>query len=368
MKKILYSLSALVLIVILIYIVITSLNFSKKGEGIVLGAIFPMTGGLASIGEDLRNGVNLAVEETGLDIIIEDGQADPQKSLTAGQYLVDVKKVPIIMTAFRGASLSLASNLKNKEVVILATTATTEGKTVSEGISNFFVIGAEMVSAGRIPGQYAKENNLCQRVGLISEQSDTGKDKLEGFSVGVGADKVVMTEFFQPKEIDFRTIVTKMKGKDVDCIFVEVRSDNLPFLLTNMDELNFYPKIFANSYSVTPKGIENSPKKVAENVIFSSTSLNEENKETSKFIKSYRNLYDKEPTDFSVIGYEMTKIASDLIKNCGSDKKCMEERLSSLKNYKSPLGTLTVNENNEIYLRDYELFEIKDGKFSKIKN
>lgn len=366
MKKITILLSILVLIVILVIIV--NLNFSKKGEGVVLGAIFPMTGGLASIGEDLRNGVKLAVEETGLDIVIEDGQADPQKSLTAGQYLVDVKKVPIIITAFRGASLSLASNLKNKEVVILATTATTEGKTVSEGISNFFVIGAEMVSAGRIPGQYAKENNLCQRVGLISEQSDTGKDKLEGFSAGVGAEKVVMTEFFQPKEIDFRTIVTKMKGEDVDCVFVEIRSDNLPFLLTDMDELNFYPKIFANSYSVTPNGIDNSPQKVAENIIFSSTSLNEENNETNRFMKAYRNLYDKEPTDFSIIGYEMVKIAGDLTKKCGSDKKCMEDKLSSLKNYKSPLGTLTVNENNEIYLRDYELFRIRNGKFSKILN
>lgn len=362
MKKALYIIIAIVIILL----IVVSLKNSKNNDGIVIGAVFPMTGGLASIGEELKNGVDLAVKEAGLNIKIEDGQADPQKSLTAGQSLVNITNVPVILTAFRGASISLASNLKSSDVIVLSTTATTEGKTVSTSSENFFVIGAEMISAGKAPGSYAKANNLCTQVGLVSEQSDTGKDKLAGFSEGVGKDKIAMTEFFQPNETDFKTLVSKLKSQNVDCIFVEVRSNNLPIFLADLEKQAFHPKIFANSYSVTPQGIKNSPEKQIENIIFSSTSFNTKNKRTKDFIQAYRDIYSKDPTDFSALGYELVVMLDEPLKKCGNDIVCLRTRLSSIRNYASAIGNVTMNENGEALLKEYDLFKIVDGVFSKI--
>ena len=354
----------LILVVILVVIFVS--RDLTKHETLQFGAVFPMTGGLASIGEDLKNGVDLANKETGLSVIIEDGQADPQKSLTAGQYLTDVDNVPIILTAFRGASLSLASNLKNKNVVIFATTATTEGKVTSTSSDKFFVVGGEMLSAGRVPGQYAANNNLCKRVSLISEQSDTGKDKLAGFTDGIGIGKIVMTEFFQPSETDFKSLITKMKASNSDCMFVEIRSNSFPTLLTQMEQQSFRPKIFANSYSVTPQGVKDSPASEAGNVIFSSTAFNLDSQKTQDFISAYRTAYSEEPTDWAAIGYELVQMVNQPLKECGKNVDCIKSKLSSIQNYDSAVGKLSVDINHEIQLKDYNLYKIVSGAFVKI--
>ncbi len=358
--------SYIVLGIILILIIYAIFGSTNRSDEIRLGAVLPMTGGLASIGEDLKNGMELAAQKEDVSIKIEDGMADPKKSLSAGQALSEIDKVSVILTAFRGASLSIASSLKNKTTIVFATTATTDGKTVSTSSENFFVIGAEMISAGKIPGEYAIKNKLCSNVSLISEQSDAGKDKLSGFEQGVGKEKVVFKEFFQPSDRDFKTLISKMKEKKSDCMFVEVRSNNFPTLLDQMSKQNFFPKIFANSYSVTPQGIKDSPESETKNVIFSSTAF-DTNQVSIDFAREYREKYKKEPTDFAAIGYEMIRLISKPLKECKSDIVCTKEKLASIRGVDSSVGILNMSENREIQLKEYNLYTINNKNFEKIK-
>lgn len=357
-----YKVSILIGIIIIFIAVIL-----LQRETTRVGAVLPLTGGLASVGEDIRNGMQIAMDETGLEINIQDGEANPQKSLNAARQLVDIEKAKIVLTAFRGASLSIASGLQDKNAVIFSTTATAEGKSVSTSTPNLFVMGSEIVKSAEILGRYAKQNNICKAVGLMSEQTDVGKDKLKGFSSSLGAEKIAITEFFDPAATDFRTIIAKIKGTGADCIFVEIRSNTFSVLLKQLEENNYDAKVFSTSYSVTPAVFKEAPKKQLDNVIFSSTLIDEGNPLTKSFLEKYKARYNRDATDFSLVGYEMVKMIEQPVKRCGEDIDCIKNYLGSISDRDTVLGNLTMGENQEIPLKDYNLFRVVDGKFVELK-
>lgn len=74
--------------------------------GVVFGAVLPLTGASASIGEDQRRGVELAVEKVNADggvlgkplkVVIEDSASNAQTALNAAKKLVSVDGAKVVM-------------------------------------------------------------------------------------------------------------------------------------------------------------------------------------------------------------------------------------------------------------------------------
>jgi branched-chain amino acid transport system substrate-binding protein len=74
-----------------------------------IGAILPLTGTSASIGEDQRRGMELAVEQVNaqggvngqpLHVIVEDSAESPVTGLNAVRKLTQVNHVPLVMGSF----------------------------------------------------------------------------------------------------------------------------------------------------------------------------------------------------------------------------------------------------------------------------
>ncbi|MEI6155382.1 MAG: ABC transporter substrate-binding protein, partial [Deltaproteobacteria bacterium] len=161
-----------ILVVVLVAVTLIKTTYNKASSQVVrIGAVLPLTGGLADLGNAQKQGMQLAVKElnakskTKYELMIEDGKAEPKSSLDSANFLVSVKNAPIIITSFRGASLSVASGLEKSKVVILAHTATADGSPVTKNGSNFIPMGAEMTNAGRSVGIYAKSNANCSAIG-----------------------------------------------------------------------------------------------------------------------------------------------------------------------------------------------------------
>src|SRR3989344_2370493 len=67
-----------------------------------MGALLPLSGKFANLGEDIRNGLELAKNEIkvakgmNFEIVYEDSAADPKVALPAAQKLITVDKVPFV--------------------------------------------------------------------------------------------------------------------------------------------------------------------------------------------------------------------------------------------------------------------------------
>lgn len=87
------------------------------GDSVVLGAVVPLTGPLASYGKDLREGYQLAVDELNesggaggrkLELKVEDDTGDPAAANTATRKLITRERVAAILGSY-GSDPSIAS-------------------------------------------------------------------------------------------------------------------------------------------------------------------------------------------------------------------------------------------------------------------
>ena len=124
------------IVLVLAFAIVWELMQSKKElEEIKIGAIMPLTGELATYGEPVKKGMELALEEINakggingkpLKIIFEDDLGGPKTAVTVFNKLIDNEKVPIILGPLTSsASMATAPIAERRKVVQLSTMAGT---------------------------------------------------------------------------------------------------------------------------------------------------------------------------------------------------------------------------------------------------
>ncbi|MBP0598665.1 ABC transporter substrate-binding protein [Herbaspirillum sp. LeCh32-8] len=121
-------------------------------ETVQMGAVLSLTGANATVGEDVRRAVDLAVEKVNsqggvlgkkFSVIVEDSGGNPTTALNAARKLVSVDKVPVVIGEYSsGISIPLGQYLV-KEGVTHINIASTSVKIRDIGATSFNLIGLE---------------------------------------------------------------------------------------------------------------------------------------------------------------------------------------------------------------------------------
>lgn len=90
---------------------------SARAADVTIGALFPMSGLNASYGDIFSSGANLARDHVNADNLLggklsiqyEDSQALPQQGVIGMNKLVNVQKVPYVLSAFTGVSKAIST-------------------------------------------------------------------------------------------------------------------------------------------------------------------------------------------------------------------------------------------------------------------
>lgn len=90
---------------------------ASHAADVTIGALFPMSGTNASYGDVFGSGANLAAEHVNADNLLggkltiqyEDSQALPQQGVIGMNKLVNVEKVPYVLSAFTGVSKAIST-------------------------------------------------------------------------------------------------------------------------------------------------------------------------------------------------------------------------------------------------------------------
>jgi branched-chain amino acid transport system substrate-binding protein len=117
---------------ILLVVLFFSACKTEKKETITIGAILPLTGGYAQYGNYMRQGMELALEDAinsgkiisnEIQLIFEDSQADPKKSVSAINKLIEINLVTACIPATSGVTLAIKPIANKNEVILVNATA-----------------------------------------------------------------------------------------------------------------------------------------------------------------------------------------------------------------------------------------------------
>src|SRR6266542_3695189 len=128
------------ILVIILAICAASPTNAQPGEPIKVGVIQPLSGPMATSGNYVRMGAEIArdwVNARGgilgrpIALLIEDNKSDPKEAATATEKLIVRDKVPVIMGAW-GSSMTLAAMPKLEEYGVPMVVETSSASSVTK--------------------------------------------------------------------------------------------------------------------------------------------------------------------------------------------------------------------------------------------
>jgi len=202
-----------------------------QAEEIKLGFAAPLTGPQSHYGEDMQNGLTMALEEAnkkGIKVdgevakfvlVSRDDQADPRTAVQVAQQLVD-EDVDGILGHFNSGTTIPASRVYNEAGLPQIAMATSPEYT-KQGYDTTFRMMTSDTQQGAAVGKFIVENLKAKKVAIIDDRTAYGQglaDEVEK-AVKKAGGEIVRREYTTDKANDFTSILTNIKAAGPDAIF-----------------------------------------------------------------------------------------------------------------------------------------------------
>lgn len=209
-----------------------TLSASAMADEIVkIGHVAPLTGEIAHLGKDNENGARLAVEEINkkgltiggqkitLVLDAQDDAADPRQATQVAQKLVDDKVVAVVGHLNSGTTIPASKIYSDAGILQISPSATNPQYTL-QGFKTAYRVVATDAQQGPALATYASKTLHLKRVAVVDDATAYGQGLADEFAKKAKAlgMTVLSRDATNDKAVDFRAILTKIKGESPDAI------------------------------------------------------------------------------------------------------------------------------------------------------
>jgi len=208
-----------------------AVGVARADETVKIGEAAPVTGPASYLGKDTENGARLAIEEinqTGLVIggrkvtLIFDAQddaGDPRQATQVAQKLVDDKVVAVVGHMQSGSTIPASKIYSDAGIVQVSPSATNPAYT-QQGFKTAYRVVATDAQQGPTLADYAAKTLKVKTIAIVDDSTAYGQGLAVEFEKQAKADGITVLshDASTDKAVDFRAILTKIKGEKPDAI------------------------------------------------------------------------------------------------------------------------------------------------------
>jgi len=330
---------------------------SAMAEEVVVGAVLPMTGSLASwAGPPVYRGMQVALDQIvatkmlgdgrSIKLLLEDDASDKTQSITLTNRLISRDKAGLILGPSSSPLAAAAAPIANQEKTPMIAIAVSEAITktgpwiykIYQGPSLTITAAAkylvDKLKVKSVAIVYARDNEA-----MVS-YTKVMRDYLTANGV-----KDVQEETVQANETDFTALATKLANRKVDAVFlnllpesaanlaIQARQAGMPATvqLVGSDQLG------AQSYAKIGGG-------AVKGTVYPTFYFAESTKAPNpEFVAAYKKKFNAEPDQYAAIGYTAMMIGAQAIKSAGvnADRDKIRAALAGVKDVPTVLGVGT---------------------------
>ncbi|MCK7607364.1 ABC transporter substrate-binding protein [Geobacillus stearothermophilus] len=347
------------------------------GDVIKIGANLELSGGVASYGQSIAEGLDLALEEINkegingkkLELVKVDNKSEAAEATNGAIKLISQDKVvAIIGSATSTNTLAQVQVANDNKVPLITPTGTNPTITNKDGKVNEFVFRTCFIDPfqGTVAAKFAlNELKVKNAAVLIDSSSDYSKGLAASFKDAFtqGGGKIVAEEAYVAKDTDFRATLTRIKSKNPEFIFLPGYYEEVGLIVKQARELGLNVPIMGGDGWDSPKLVEIAGKDALNNTyITNHYSSGDPDPKIQEFVKAFQAKYNKAPDAFNALGYDTAYFLADAIKRAGSaDPVKIKDALAQTKDLQLVSGTLTLNENHDP-IKSAVILEYKDGQ------
>jgi branched-chain amino acid transport system substrate-binding protein len=208
-----------------------SVSVAHADEMVKIGEAAPVTGPASYLGKDTENGARLAIEEinqAGLVIggkkvtLVFDAQddaGDPRQATQVAQMLVDDKVVAVVGHMQSGSTIP-ASKIYNDAGITQVSPSATNPAYTQQGFKTAYRVVATDAQQGPTLADYAAKTLKVKSVAIVDDSTAYGQGLAVEFEKQAKANGIAVLshDASTDKAVDFRAILTRIKGEKPDAI------------------------------------------------------------------------------------------------------------------------------------------------------
>lgn len=198
-------------------------------KDITIAVVGPMTGALASIGEQQKRGAEAAatvinaaggVKGQKIKIVVEDDQCDPKQAVTVANRIVGNQIKFVAGHACSGASIA-ASDVYNENSILMATPASSNPSLTEKGYPTILRLYVRDDSQGAYIGRWIAETYKGKKFAVLNDKSAYGKGlaTIAEKTARAGGLTPILVEGLNPGEKDYTAVVGKLKAAGAEVVY-----------------------------------------------------------------------------------------------------------------------------------------------------
>ena len=343
-----------------------------SGE-ISIGLVYPATGRLASVGMEMRNGFELALEEvnnsqhgnTKLKFITEDSRGTAEGAVEAFNKLIGENSVSVILGPATSSATEAAFPIaQQNRVVAISSTAAARGLSAIGDFVFRTILATDVLITSSIKTTQAKLG--YQKAAIIYDETDLfsadGAEVMRDALTANGVE-VLTTETFQSGDTDFSEQLTRIKNLNPDTVLVSALPPDKPEILIQARQLGIPDPVPFIINTLTTTDVQAAGDAAEGTIAFTSWVNTADTPGNQAFVQNYRAAYGIEPDVWAAQSYATVYILAEAIANAQSaDPAAIRDALANITDFDTILGKFSFNDvGDAVY--DPIVLIVKNGEF-----
>ncbi|WP_390410331.1 ABC transporter substrate-binding protein [Lacticaseibacillus jixiensis] len=337
---------------------------TATGSNINVGVNIELSGVGGGYGEQVNNGIKLAVDKINKDGGVKVGKksykikttTQDNKTTTstaasiAAQLTTKQKVSALIGPATTNAATAALSNATKADVAQISPSATAGTYTEQKsGKVQPYAFRACFTDAfqGTKAANFVDQDLKLKKVAIMADNSnDYGKGLAAAFKKEYKG-TVVDTQYFQAGDKDFKAILTSLKNKGFDALYVPGYYTEIGLIIKQARELGINTPIIGGDGMMDPSLTKIAGAKNVSNVYYTtpfSTLSAKSDKTVANFLDAYKAKYHTTASAFNALGYDSVYLLKQAIVDAKSTNSVdIAKAMAKVKNLKGVTGTMTID-------------------------
>ena len=340
-----------------------------------IGVMLPMTGGMASFGEDMFGAIQIAANEINaaggilnreIVLILGDDAGDPATAASAATFLVGQDVVAVVGGYSSGAVLPTLPIYADAQLPFVIASAnstmiaeqnqgwafqmnSTGDYQAAKAIGWFDELGAETIALVHMGDAFSQ--NLAHLT----------RDAWEA-----AGGEVVSYHVIAEGQHDFSAIVTSLRAADPDVVYwTAYYSEGAPFIM-QMRMGGFQAPIIVADGSTSPRLLEIAGA-AAEGIYATAPPVVDFLPAAQGFIQAYVSTFNRQPGAFAGLAYDSMRVMADAIERAGSDDPNAIRQALVGTNFQGLAGNVSFTDRFTLYGSNFLILRAEDGAWTLVQ-
>lgn len=370
MKKIL---GVVLVSVICIYLVGCAVKkeTTTKGKIVKIALVCPLTGDIAAMGQGMKNGAMLAIEEANrtlkdiqFELLALDDRADPKEAVNAANQIVSDKGVCGVVGHLNSGCSIPASAVYNRHNLVMISPASTNPKLTLQGFTNIFRTCTTDDVQGSFAADFIYKKNL-KEVAVIHDKTPYGQGLAEEFQKTFNklGGKVLCFEGISLGDRDFKALLIKIKSQNPQMIYFGGMYQEGGLISKQAKEMGLNIPLVGGDGIYTGEYIKIAGKSSEGDMATMIGSPPDKLAKAKDFIEKYKSKFpDIDMQPYDPYTYDTTNIIIEAVKNVGLDKRKIIDYIKNIK-YDGIIGETRFDEKGDTLNKKITCYCVKDGKW-----